>query len=168
MTALYVPPTEESDYKKQNMSLQLIGGATSTNTTNITTNSASITALQAQTTGYEAAWTTYVPVVSAFGGTITTSSATGRYLKIGKTVIVSMIVTITTNGTGSGFVKATLPFTAGSGQYGLAGRENASTGAMLQGFITAAATTVAIFKYDGTYPGGSGFELTVSGAYESA
>lgn len=45
MTALYVPPTEESDHTKQNMSLQLIGGVTSTNVTNIATNTASIATL---------------------------------------------------------------------------------------------------------------------------
>jgi hypothetical protein len=37
LTGLYVPPTEESDHKKQNMSIQLIGSATSTNTTDIAT-----------------------------------------------------------------------------------------------------------------------------------
>jgi hypothetical protein len=42
MTALYVPPTDEADHKKQNQSLQLIGGITSTNTTNIASNTASI------------------------------------------------------------------------------------------------------------------------------
>src|SRR4051812_46757624 len=45
MMALYVPPTDESDHKKQNQSLQLIGGGTSTNTSNITTNTAAIAAL---------------------------------------------------------------------------------------------------------------------------
>lgn len=47
MTALYVPPTEESDHKKQNMSLQLIGGQTSTNTTAIATNTTAIATLNA-------------------------------------------------------------------------------------------------------------------------
>jgi hypothetical protein len=42
MSALYVPPTDESDHKKQNQSLQLIGGITSTNTDNVTTNTADI------------------------------------------------------------------------------------------------------------------------------
>lgn len=42
MTALYVPGTEETDPKKQNQSLQLIGGKTTENTTAIATNTADI------------------------------------------------------------------------------------------------------------------------------
>lgn len=40
--ALYVPGTEETDPKKQNQSLQLIGAATTTNTTDIATNTSAI------------------------------------------------------------------------------------------------------------------------------
>lgn len=116
MTALYVPPTEESDHKKQNQSLQLIGGQTSTNTTNIATNTANIatnttniTALQAQTAGYESAWTSYTPTVTAQTGTFTTVSATGRYKKIGKTVFVEAKITMTTVGTAAGYFSMTPP-----------------------------------------------------------
>lgn len=42
MTALYVPPTDESDHKKQNQSIQNIAAQTSTNTTNISTNTTNI------------------------------------------------------------------------------------------------------------------------------
>lgn len=41
-TSPYVPGTEETDPKKQNMSLQALGGAISTNTTNIATNTTNI------------------------------------------------------------------------------------------------------------------------------
>lgn len=47
MTALFVPGTEETDQKKQNQSLQLLGGAISTNTTDIATNTAAIATLTA-------------------------------------------------------------------------------------------------------------------------
>lgn len=65
MTGLYVPPTEESDHKKQNMSLQLIGGATSTNTTNIATNTASITTNTSAITALQTAGTGLVNVAGS-------------------------------------------------------------------------------------------------------
>lgn len=63
------------------------------------------------------AWTTYTPTVSAQTGTITTSTATGRYKVIGKTVVVEAAVVITTAGTGAGWLGASLPFTAASNVY---------------------------------------------------
>jgi hypothetical protein len=50
----------------------------------------------------------------------------------------------------------------------LAGREETSTGNMLQGFITPNATVVQIYSYDNSYPGASGRTLHVNGTYEIA
>lgn len=61
MTALYVPPTDESDHKKQNMSIQNIAAQTSTNTT-------SIAALNA---------TTYVNSIAGNNGAFTLNAASG-------------------------------------------------------------------------------------------
>jgi hypothetical protein len=196
MTALYVPPTGESDHQKQNMSLQLIGGKTSenianiatntadiaTNTANIATNTANIatnaTGIATNTTNIasntasinamQAAWTTYTPTVTAGTGTFTTVSAAGRYLKTGHTVHLAVVITLTSNGTAASFIKVTLPFTGSIGQFVLAGRESNSTGKMIQGIIGLSDTVVTLFNYDGTYPGGTGFQITISGTYESA
>lgn len=46
-TQLYIPGTDESDHKKQNRSLAVIGSQTATNTDNITTNTASIATINA-------------------------------------------------------------------------------------------------------------------------
>jgi hypothetical protein len=51
--AFYVPGTEETDPKKQNMSLQLLGAAASTNTTNIATNTTNIAANTAAITALQ-------------------------------------------------------------------------------------------------------------------
>lgn len=115
-----------------------------------------------------AAWTVYTPVITASGGVITTKSATGRYKTMGKTVFVEMIITITTNGTGSGSIIATLPATASAFPFILAGRENNVTGKMLQGLINAGSSTVSVFNYDNTYPAADGYSLIVSGMYEAA
>jgi hypothetical protein len=154
MTALYAPPTDEADHKKQNMSIQLIAGVTSTTATSIA--------------AYEAAWTAYTPVITASVGTITTKSGAGRHKTIGKTVFVEMALTITTNGTGSGNIIATLPSTASAFAFVLAGRENAATGKMLQGIIGVSASSVSVFNYDNTYPAADGYVLIVSGTYEKA
>jgi hypothetical protein len=67
-----------------------------------------------------AAWTTYTPTITSGSGTPTTTSASGRYKQIGKTVIVEIIATLTTIGTAAGSVIATLPVASvgvGGAQY---------------------------------------------------
>lgn len=64
-----------------------------------------------------AAWTSFSPTITAQTGTITTSSATGRYRQIGKTIICQVDVTITIAGTGAGGLRASLPFTAAAFNY---------------------------------------------------
>jgi hypothetical protein len=110
------------------------------------------------------AWTAFTPVVTAGSGVITTYTASGRYQKIGKTVAFTIEINITTNGSGAASVVASLPVNANSVSV-CAGRENAVTGAMLQGIINTSAVT--IFTYSNGYPGGGGYSLYVSGAYES-
>lgn len=112
------------------------------------------------------AWTTYTPTITAGSGTFTTTSASGRYQQIGKTVFVFISIVITTNGSAATFVQATLPVTGRSDGYVLAGRENAVAGLMLQGFISAG--VIQIVNYDNTYPGGNGKTLLLSGLYEAA
>lgn len=114
------------------------------------------------------AWSAYTPIVTASAGALTTVSATGRYKTIGKTTFIQTKITITANGTGASVLNVTLPNLAQSNAV-LAGRESASLGKMLQGFIDVAqsATGFQLLNYDNTYPGGNGFILTVSGSYES-
>ena len=109
-------------------------------------------------------WTPYTPAVAAGSGTITTYTASGRYQVVGKTVAFTMTINITTNGSGATSIIAALPVSANSNAI-CAGRENAVTGAMLQGFINSSAVT--IFTYSNGYPAGSGYVLVVSGTYES-
>ena len=57
-------------------------------------------------------------------------------------------VTITNAGTGAGTLTISLPFTAnGSFAFNGVGRENALTGSMLQGSITAGGTVVNVLNY---------------------
>jgi SAM-dependent methyltransferase len=113
------------------------------------------------------AWTQTTTAVSATSGTITTATGNLRYKKFGRTVVISVVVPVTTNGSGSGALLVALPFTAGPGTYVLNGRET-SAGKVLAGSIAPNSRELAIMYYDGSYPGTNGAYLTLSGIYEVA
>lgn len=111
-----------------------------------------------------AGYRTYTPVVTAGAGTLTTASATGFYREVGDIVDGYMQITITTNGTGSNSILATLPFmpTRGSG----GGKEIAIGGKQLSAEITNAVLNLRIVNYDNTYPAVNGSVLHAFFSYE--
>lgn len=114
-------------------------------------------------------WTSFSPSVTSSVGTITTSSASGSWIQIGKLVHFKATITITTNGTGAGVINLGLPATAGTNLGSVVvGRGNAVSLKMIQGIIAPAGTTTQLTNYDNTYPGVSGESIVVSGTYESA
>lgn len=115
-----------------------------------------------------AAWVAYTPVVTAGAGSFTTVSAVGRYSQVGKTVVGTASITITSVGSGTGGVNFTLPVTAQSGVgYIGQGRADVLTGNMLQ--VKAGSTTIGtIFVYNNTGPAASGEILRISFMYEAA
>jgi hypothetical protein len=119
---------------------------------------------------YNSAWQTFVPVITAQSGTITTSSATGRYRQDGKKVYIQIAVTITTNGTGAGDIRATLPSgpgnVTGDDYFGI-GRDTI-LGGVLVGQFGVGSQVCFIKKYDDTYPGADTAVLELSGFYEVA
>lgn len=100
---------------------------------------------------------TWTPVVSASSGTITSYTASGKYTRIGRSVVLSFKITITTNGTGSGtlFVDGVPYNAAATSSDGGAGRESANTG---YGFVMTFGTTSRLYvnKADASYPGANG------------
>jgi hypothetical protein len=113
----------------------------------------------------------YTPVITASSGTFTTVSAVGRYRQIGKLIFIEVQINITTNGTATGNVMATLPFTgvnaAGFAYSGmLFGRAGNISGKVLQGYVVSNTNQLSINNYDNTYPGASGEVLILSGYYE--
>ena len=96
---------------------------------------------------------------TASSGTITTASGTLKYQYVGNFVMCALIITITNNGTGSGLLLFPTPFNFVKGS--LSGAENIINGAACKaGYFNA--TTLAISKYDASYPGVTGgvYELT--------
>jgi hypothetical protein len=97
---------------------------------------------------------TWTPVVSASAGTITTYTATGKYTKIGRTVVLSFVVNFVVAGTGAGtiFIDG-VPFNAAAAASdGGAGRESANTGYTF-GITFGTTSRLYVNKYDGGYPG---------------
>lgn len=113
------------------------------------------------------AYTPFTSTVTASSGTFTTVAGIVRHKKKGRTVDVNITVTITTVGTASGSVNATLPFVSGSAAQIICGRETAA-GAALTGLISAGTSTILILNYDASTAAASGRTLVLSGSYESA
>ena len=119
--------------------------------------------------GPTGAWTAYTPTVTAGTGSLTTVSATGFYYATGKLCIVRAHINLTTNGTGSGVLNCTMPFTAinDKNQVGTF-REQVVTG--LQGSVnlTLNTATAGLRYYDNTYPGANATQFCLSITYEVA
>lgn len=116
------------------------------------------------------AWTSWTPTISAATGTITTSSGTGKYTQIGKTVHFYAALTITNNGTGSGVIISTVPVSgaAADGTSVGGGRAGAVSGKQVNVRIESTGTRFYVLNYDNSYPAASGEILRISGTYEAA
>jgi len=113
------------------------------------------------------AWLSWTPTIGSGTGTITTKSGTGKYIQTGKIVNWQLAITITTNGTGAGYVTFTLPVNSlDTEAYVGSGRATASSGRQLQ-CRTDSANTVRVYDYSNAYPATSGEKLILSGTYES-
>jgi hypothetical protein len=79
----------------------------------LTADSSTATGLKwATASGASYTWTSYTPTITSQGGSITTYTATGKYLKIDKGMFFIFTVTLSNVGTATGNMIITLPFTA--------------------------------------------------------
>lgn len=121
-------------------------------------------------TGSTWVWQSWTSTLSAATGVYTSAAiSNSRYTQIGKTILYTLIITITTVGTGGSPI-FTLPGTARAsfGLYG-AGRVvgGTSSGKMLQ--VAVASTTAgSVLTYDNTSPASDGATVYISGFYEAA
>jgi len=107
---------------------------------------------------------TFTPTITSATGTLTTVSAAGAYTKVGRLVTASVDITVTTNGTGAGFISTTLPFTASSiVQFGT-GREVSAVGFTITMQTSGASALILKAANDG-YPSGDGYRLKGSVTY---
>jgi hypothetical protein len=113
-------------------------------------------------------WTVYTPTLAAGSGILTTAAATGRFIQTGKTVNFSIRITITTNGTASTYLTATLPVAAFAASQVLSGYHETNTEVMSAVILSSAPSVVRIKNSAGEYPGANGAAFVISGAYEVA
>lgn len=112
--------------------------------------------------GMAGAWTMAAPTVTSSSGTLTSVTAASRFKKFGRTVLFNCSVAIATNGTGAGQIQVPIPFAAAALTILAARRSDGiALGCILSGsnaFVTA---------LDGSYSGGNGATLVISGIYEA-
>lgn len=142
-----------------------------TNLITIDTN-LSVTGTVNSATINENAWTTYTPTLTSGGGTITTSTSSGRYKRLfGRTVIANVRATLTTVGTASGSLNFTLPINASTTIPAgtLYGREVATTGKGVNGTIQSATVINCVFSDAASiFSGGDGTIVDATIIYETA
>ncbi len=129
-------------------------------------------ALASETTGMRwnnAAWTSYTPTITSQNGTITTSSGEGYYTRVGKMCAIYVRANVITAGTGTGYLRVTVPFTARGiiEQIGI-GRETAANGKALTAKIAASDNAMDIIYYDATGATVTGTRNIISMVYEVA
>ena len=111
---------------------------------------------------------TWTPVLTPSSGTITSSTITGTYSKVGNLVFVAIRVLITNNGTGSAGLSITgFPFAAKTATtISGATREDTSVGFAI---VASPSSTTSIFlsKYDGSYPGGNNYGFSLCLTYNA-
>ena len=84
-------------------------------------------------------------------------------------VVFSMNIAITTNGTGAGTLRATLPFSAAAGNDAVfVGRDRGVGGKTLTATLVASGNTIDIKNYDNTYPAADGSVIMVTGSYRAS
>lgn len=112
----------------------------------------------------------YTPTVTAQTGSLTTVSAVGRWLRIGDLIQLQVYITVTTNGTGGGYINVTLPFTtANNGTPAVGcGREDTVAGKQLQVRASPNSSSAVVFTYDNLYPAGDGYGLALNLTYIKA
>lgn len=117
-----------------------------------------------------AAWTSWTPTLTPQSGSFTTTSTVAASKKIGKTVFFRLKITITTVGTASGYINASLPFAAvnsGSDQAAAGYEEGLTNDVAVAGKINNNAATMTIYKYDATSIISAGAVIVISGCYEA-
>lgn len=106
--------------------------------------------------------TAFTPTLSCGGGSLSSASSSGQYLRVGRVVYYNITTTITTVGSCTGTVIASLPFSHPRTCY-LMGAEDVNTGKTVNGYITANSSQVVMAFYDNSSLATNGNRPIVSG-----
>lgn len=119
------------------------------------------------------AWSTFTPTVGATSGSGGTATGSVRYKRFAKIVMFELYISVTSNGTWGGALTCTLPFAmvnVANSFAVFAGRENTTTGKMLQGLLSNSSSTLNILDYANIYPGSGiagAWTVMMAGTYET-
>lgn len=115
-------------------------------------------------------WSPYSPTFGSASGSLSSSTATGRWNRKGDTVSVSLSAFVTGMGTAGGsFATLSLPIAAKSDRaFILTGQENGLTYKALIARVDPGSSQLLIAFFDNTYPLANGARLTLTGSYEAA
>lgn len=135
------------------------------NTLGPISNLSAATFITAGNTPYE--WEFYSTPVTSLSGGLGSATCAVKVKRFYKTAVFSAIITINDNGSGADAIFAGLPFTSALGNNAVAaGRETSNTGKMVQGLIDSGANRMYVVNFDGSYPGGTGARIVITGTYE--
>ena len=113
--------------------------------------------------GYEEG--TWTPTLTSQGGTITSATTTNpSYTKIGNIVRFQLRIDIVDAGSGTGWLKVTLPFAPTNDSWAASGSETATVGYACE--VIGTSTLLYIRKYDYTTVILDGHVLRIAGTYE--
>lgn len=116
---------------------------------------------------FSAAWTSHAPTVTSSSGTFTSVSCSAKYVKVGKLVVWTGIVTVTTAGTAAGNMYVPLPVTP-SATLGVGAVAETATGASGLAVVDKANNRASIARYDAATLIATGRTILFSVTYEAA
>jgi hypothetical protein len=167
-TLNYLDPTAKGDLFPASSGTALTRLAVGANGEILVADSSTATGLDWKSSAEQYPWTAYTPTVTSSIGTPTTVTASGAYQKIGKTVIVRMLVTVTNAGTAAGNMSVDLPFTGANVRQSGTGAEFTLTGDAAVVLLEANATVAVLRKYDFTTFWTTGAVIAAQITYEEA
>lgn len=135
------------------------------------TNSSPIATEETGATIYDGKWRAYTPTLTAQSGTLSSATASMRYMRELRLMNFSAVVTTANIGTASGSILATLPSVAANNTGSAGGGAGlvTATGAGVTSFINQGASQIVFRKSsDGSFPLANGQTLVAYGSYEIA
>lgn len=182
MGLINIPPVENGDANDENLynsrfapivdeingNLDSDNLATNAITTPKITNGAVTNAkLDTSVGGLGGEWADWTPTITPTSGTFTTTSASGRWTQVGKTVHFNTTITVTTVGSGSG-LQFSLPATADSSNKTIGGYRERAVGGSTGVVVLSSTSNARLNEYDNTQTIANGWVFECYGTYEAA
>ena len=111
-------------------------------------------------------WFGYTTILSTSSGAFSNATSSGKFSIHGKTCEINDSIAVVVNGTAVG-IKVSVPFLSVGG-FTFTGRENQSTGVLLQGFLPNGSGVVSIYNYAQANINADNLTIYLNGLYSIA